>query len=201
MSAPFPFFFVSPLKLPSCVKVLFFRLCLLDEVDFLCTRGKTRQDMRLGSSGVSSQGASHDALLAIALAATHPQSKLIAVGEGAVRFALFLSLFFSLTSGLRVDCGCIAISNSIELSTHLSGLKVRSLAVAPYTEEEILAIIDRKLEAAAESLNITRAKAGRPLLSLVSLKNKVFAPGALLLFARKAANSNGDVRMALSGLR
>lgn len=38
--------------------------------------------MRLTSgSGVGSQGSAHDALLAIALAATHPQSKLIAVGE------------------------------------------------------------------------------------------------------------------------
>lgn len=97
---------------------------------------------------------------------------------------------------------CVAaISNSIELSTHLAGLTVRTLAVAPYTEKEILAIIQKKLQVATEALNEARRKRGLPALPAGALEKKVFAPSALLIFARKAANSNGDLRMALSGLR
>lgn len=61
------------------------RLCLIDEVDFLVTKGQTRADMR--ASGTSSSSSSqqqqqqqHDALLALALAAIHPQSRILVVG-------------------------------------------------------------------------------------------------------------------------
>ncbi|KAL8424821.1 hypothetical protein Efla_001626 [Eimeria flavescens] len=169
------------------------KLCLVDEVDFLVTKGQIRADMRgPGSSSSSShqqqqqQQQQHDALLALALAATHPQSRILVV----------------------------AISNSTELSGHLSGLRIKTLVVSPYTEKEILQIMSRRLAAAQQQLLAARRQAvgrwGRgaappstkgapPSLGPEALP-PLFAPAALLLFARKAANANGDVRMALSGL-
>ncbi|KAL8442306.1 hypothetical protein Emag_006516 [Eimeria magna] len=164
-------------------------LCLVDEVDFLVTRGQIRVDMGCPSgsnsrSSTQQQQQQHDALLALALAATHPQSRILVV----------------------------AISNSTELANHLSGLHIRTVIVAPYTEKEILQIINSRLAAAKqqllESRRVARGRAetgapqevwAAPPLSADSLP-PLFAPAALLLFARKAANANGDIRMALSGL-
>lgn len=102
-----------------------------------------------------------------------------------------------------------AISNSTELAGHLSGLQIRAVTVSPYTEKEILQIINKRLDAARQQLIADRqarykktspgSSQGRPPICTESLP-PLFAPAALLLFARKAANANGDIRMALSGL-
>ncbi|KEP66212.1 UNVERIFIED_CONTAM: hypothetical protein HHA_261680 [Hammondia hammondi] len=144
-------------------------LCLVDEVDFLTTTGKIRADVRDGPSRGSGGGAggrgygstcgaaSHknalqqDILMALALAATHPQSKIVVV----------------------------AISNSSELAQHFTGLPVPSLTFCPYTERQLTSLLLKRLE--------------------VLGGQQCFAAPAILVFARKAANTYGDFRMALSG--
>ncbi|KFH15366.1 AAA domain protein [Toxoplasma gondii MAS] len=144
-------------------------LCLVDEVDFLTTTGKIRADVRdcpsrgsgggAGGRGYGSTcgSASHknalqqDILMALALAATHPQSKIVVV----------------------------AISNSSELAQHFTGLPVPSLTFCPYTERQLTSLLLKRLE--------------------VLGGQQCFAAPAILVFARKAANTYGDFRMALSG--
>ena len=98
-------------------------------------------------------------------------------------------------------CGLLpALSNSTELAGHLAGLRVQALIVSPYTEKEILHIINKRLDSAKQQLLARRrGPRGLPQPTTKALP-PLFAPAALLLFARKAANSNGDIRMALSGL-
>lgn len=71
------------------------RLCLVDEVDFLTTAGKTRTDVLTGGGrGFSGSGRTaggrgqaperQDVLMALALAAVHPQSRIIVVGTPGV---------------------------------------------------------------------------------------------------------------------
>ncbi|PFH37881.1 hypothetical protein BESB_002220 [Besnoitia besnoiti] len=144
-----------------------FWLCLVDEVDFLATTGKIRTDVLCGAGrksgrnpGAAGAGGSassqknalqQDILMALALAATHPQSKIIVV----------------------------AISNSSELAQHFTGLPIPSLTFCPYTERQLTALLLKRLE--------------------VLGCQRCFATPAILVFARKAANTYGDFRMALSG--
>ncbi|PHJ20620.1 aaa domain protein [Cystoisospora suis] len=137
-------------------------LCLVDEVDFLTTAGKTRTDVLTGGGrnlcggGRTAGGHGHaaqrqDVLMALALAAVHPQSKIIVV----------------------------AISNSSELAQHFAGLPIPSLTFCPYTEKQLTSLLLKRLEALGGQ--------------------QCFAAPAILLFARKAANTYGDFRLALSG--
>ncbi|CBZ52792.1 conserved hypothetical protein [Neospora caninum Liverpool] len=147
-------------------------LCLVDEVDFLTTTGKIRADVRDsagrasgggagvrghgGGSGAASQRSAlqQDILMALALAATHPHSKIVVV----------------------------AISNSSELAQHFAGLPVPSLTFCPYTERQLTSLLLKR--------QVTLEVLGG---------QKCFAAPAILVFARKAANTYGDFRMALSG--
>ncbi|OEH74056.1 AAA family protein [Cyclospora cayetanensis] len=119
----------------------------------------------------------------------------------------WLLVGYIITAPVAADSRCSQRSrmppfrNSTELAGYLSGLRIRALVVSPYTEKEILQIINTRLETARKQLLAQRTvPRGASQGALGTTLPPLFAPAALLLFARKAANSNGDIRMALSGL-